>query len=240
MAANVITDLEWNYGQCVSSTAAPKITANAAKQANILAWFHRTAVAHSIKDLEKAIPSVASINGMQVKDYLQALSDDNKIRVEKIGSGNWYWSFPSDEKKAKEVTLSNVQDEYNKANTILADLQAKVNEAGAAREEDDEAIVGTGGDRKTFISKQADLTKELENLRQDLAAYSEQDPAEMDRKKEETQKFRLEAEMFTDQILSMESWLKEHTGGDKEQMTNIKQMYYGEEFDEEEGGLREL
>jgi hypothetical protein len=128
----------------LTSSQAPKSTANAAKQAIILAWFHKTAVAHSIKDLEKAIPSVASINGMQVKDYLQALSDDNKIRVEKIGSGNWYWSFPSDEKKAKEVMLERAQEEFNKANDALTELQAKVDEAGAAREDDDDMLMKTG------------------------------------------------------------------------------------------------
>jgi hypothetical protein len=125
---------------------APKVTATAAKQALILAWFHKTAVAHSIKDLEKAIPSIASINGMQVKDYLQALSDDNKICVEKIGSGNWYWSFPSDEKKAKEAMLVKAQEEYDKINSVVADLQAKVVDASAAREDDEKMPAGTGID----------------------------------------------------------------------------------------------
>ncbi|KAF2255474.1 meiotic nuclear division protein 1 [Trematosphaeria pertusa] len=217
---------------------APKVTTNAAKQATILAWFHKTAVAHSIKDLEKALPQVASINGMQVKDYLQALSDENMIRVEKVGSGNWYWSFPSDAKKAKEDALEKVQEEYNKANTIVTELQAKVDEAGAARAEDEDMLMGC--DRKTLITKHADLTKELEKLRQELAAYSEQDPVEMEKKRNETQLSRNEVEKYTDQVLSMEGWLKEQTGGDLEQMSNIKRMYYGDEFDEEEGGLREL
>lgn len=38
---------------------------------------------------------------MVVKDYLQALSGEGLIRVEKIGSGNWYWSFLSDAKQGK-------------------------------------------------------------------------------------------------------------------------------------------
>ncbi|KAF2877814.1 Mnd1 family-domain-containing protein [Massariosphaeria phaeospora] len=219
---------------------APKTTTNAVKQATILAWFHKTAVAHSIKDLEKALPSVASINGMQVKDYLQALSDENQIRVEKIGSGNWYWSFPSDDKKAKEAALEKAQEEYNKANAVVEDLQSKVDEAGAARAEDEDMLLGSGGDRKTLITRHNDLTKELEKLRQDLAAYSEQDPVEMDKKRDEAHKFRNDAEKHTDQILSMEGWLKDHLGGDKEQLGSIMQMCYGDEFDEEEGGLREL
>jgi len=81
---------------------------------------------------------------MHVKDYLQALADDNKIRVEKIGSGNWYWSFLSDEKKTKDAALVKAQDEFNKANSTVAELQAKVDEAGAARAEDDDAMEDSG------------------------------------------------------------------------------------------------
>lgn len=62
----------------------------------------------------------------------------------------------------------------------------------------------------------------------------------MDKKTKETQQFRNDADRFTDHILSMEGWLREHTGGDKEQMGNIMRLCYEDEFDEEEGGLREL
>ena len=81
---------------------------------------------------------------MQVKDYLQALSDDNKIRVEKIGSGNWYWSFPADEKKAKDAALKKAQEEFDKANATVNQLQAKVDDAGAARTEDEDMLMETG------------------------------------------------------------------------------------------------
>jgi uncharacterized membrane-anchored protein YhcB (DUF1043 family) len=97
-----------------------------------------------------------------------------------------------------------------------------------------------GGDRKTLIAKHTDLAKELEKLRTELAAYSEQDPVEVEKKAAETQKARDEAEKFTDQIYSMESWIKNHFAGDTELLTNVKKMLYGEEYDEEDGGLREL
>jgi hypothetical protein len=128
----------------LTSPQAPKTQPNPQKAASILAWFHKTAQAHSIKDLEKTLPQVSSINGMQVKDYLQALSDDNKIRVEKIGSGNWYWSFPADEKKAKDAALEKAQEEYNKANATVIELQTKVDDAGAARAEDEDMLLETG------------------------------------------------------------------------------------------------
>ncbi|KAH7072938.1 Mnd1 family-domain-containing protein [Paraphoma chrysanthemicola] len=221
---------------------APKIQPNPQKAATILAWFHKTAQAHSVKDLEKTLPQVGAISGMHVKDYLQALADDNKIRVEKIGSGNWYWSFPSDEKKAKDAALEKAQDEFDKVNATVMELQAKVDQAGAARAEDEDVLTETevGGDRKTLIAKHTELAKELEKLRTELAAYSEQDPVEVEKKAAETQKARDEAEKFTDQIYSMEGWIKTQCAGDKEAITNVLKMLYDDEYDEEEGGLREL
>lgn len=62
----------------------------------------------------------------------------------------------------------------------------------------------------------------------------------MERMTKEMQQFQVETEKFTDQILSMEGWFKERTGGDKEQMVGMMRMCYGDEFEEEDGGLREL
>ena len=93
---------------------------------------------------------------MQVKDYLQALSDDNKIRVEKIGSGNWYWSFPADEKKAKDAALMKAQEEYEKANVAMAELQAKVDSAGAARAEDHGMLMEPGQSRHGRLTPSTD------------------------------------------------------------------------------------
>lgn len=117
---------------------------NAQKQATILAWFHETALAYSLKDLEKLIPAVASINGMGVKDYIQALQDDDLIHSEKIGSGNWYWSFPSEAKKKKEDKLVKAQEEYDKASATVSEQQAKVDQAGAAQVEDEDLLAETG------------------------------------------------------------------------------------------------
>jgi Mnd1 HTH domain len=54
-----------------------------------------------LKELEKALPSVASINGMAVKDFIKELTDEDRIHVEKIGSGNWYWCWADEDGKRK-------------------------------------------------------------------------------------------------------------------------------------------
>lgn len=161
---------DYNYSICRPNIVkAPKTQPNPQKAASILAWFHKTAQAHSIKDLEKTLPQVSSVNGMQVKDYLQALSDDNKIRVEKIGSGNWYWSFPADEKKAKNATLKKAQEEYDKVRATVSDLQAKVEGAEAARAEDEDMLMEPGQCKRVC---RAPFTERLQAAIAELSSQS--------------------------------------------------------------------
>jgi hypothetical protein len=91
-----------------------------------------------------------------------------------------------------------------------------------------------------LITKHGDLIKELDKLRNELAAYSEQDPVEVEKKAAETQKARHDANNFTDQIYSMESWIKKQGSGSPADLVLTFKMLYGDEYDEEEYGLREL
>jgi Mnd1 HTH domain len=204
----------------------------AAKQALILSFLRNSRTVHNIKDLEKALPSVASINGMQVKDYLQALSDDGKIRVEKIGSGNWYWSFLSEEKKMREKIMEDLGLEKEKVSVSVAELQDKIGEEGAAREEDSEEE--DGQDRRSMKETYASLQHQAAALRTELSSYSDNDPSEVLRRKEWITALMASAERWTDNIYALESYLLEVTQ-DREAIENIRREYYGSEYVEGEG-----
>lgn len=189
---------------------------------------------------------------MQVKDYLQALSDENKIHVEKIGSGNWYWSFASEEKHAKMAMLEKVREERDRAVQTMEEVKGKVEKAGKAREEDDadseDAMLDDGqpdmtkteGNRAKLTTRYAALTEEAQALRAELARYSENDPAEVERKRSEAAEAKALAEKWTEQAYAMESWLISTIGGDREQTIAMKVEWYGDEYDEEEESLKEL
>lgn len=162
---------------------------------------------YTLKELEKLLPGIGSINGMQVKDYLQALQDENMIRVEKIGSGNWYWSFRSDAKKQKEGILNNLKAEESKLLTSTADAERQIEEEVAKRDEDDEMLDGDQMDRKALLEAHEAYLKEMEVLDKELALYSENDPAEILRKVEETRKLKEVANMWTERIECLESFL---------------------------------
>ncbi|KAK5173701.1 uncharacterized protein LTR77_002382 [Saxophila tyrrhenica] len=219
---------------------APKVNCNPLKLSNIVTYFQKSRVAHTLKDLEKALPSVASINGMQVKDYLQHLQDENRISVEKIGSGNWFWCFPSEQKKIRERALAEAQSTHDKAASVVNDLKQKLADINAQHEDEAEMLDNGAESREELVESKAALQSDVKRLEKALEAYRDTDPTEIERKKAVVQLLRDQATQCTEEIYSMEGWFKERTGSD-EVIAALRQMIdYGAELDEEEGVLKEL
>ena len=169
---------------------------------------------------------------MQVKDYLQALSDEGKIRVEKIGSGNWYWSFLSEEKRNRDSTLGTLKDELTKVEGSLEELEEKVREASEKRGEDDE-------DRGGLVSAKLELEGEVGSLKKELEGYKDGDPGEVERRRQEIKSLQARAETWTDNIGILETYMLGLLGGNREGLDGLKREIYGEEYVEGEG-LREM
>ena len=55
------------------------------------------------------MPTVANVHKMVVKDLIKDLTDESKVKVEKIGSGNWYWCFAGEEMEEKQKVLEQLQ-----------------------------------------------------------------------------------------------------------------------------------
>lgn len=75
----------------------------------ILNYLRQSRTCHTLKELEKALPGVASIHQMGVKDMIKELTDENKVRVEKIGSNNWYWCWAGEEAKDKKNKIAQLE-----------------------------------------------------------------------------------------------------------------------------------
>ena len=170
---------------------------------------------------------------MQVKDYVQALSDEGKIHVEKIGSGNWYWSFASEETKLREVELGKLRAELEGVQANVGELEGKVK---VAREE---RADGEGDEREELVRRQEVLSLEVGALRKELETYADADPGEVERKRREVEGFKRRAERWTDNLMLVEGYMGKLMGGDREAMDGLRRQVYGEEYVEGEG-LAEL
>jgi hypothetical protein len=194
---------------------------------------------YTLKELEKLLPAIGSINGMQVKDYLQALQDEYLIRVEKIGSGNWYWSFKSDAKKGKESQINSLKAEETKLTSIIAGMEKQIKEEMSKRKDDAEELESGGGiNRKDLLETHETLLKQMEVLDKELACYCDNDPEEVLRKQAEITRLKESAIRNSDNIDSLESYISSLIG-DRSQLAEMMHLACGDEYVVGEG-LKEL
>lgn len=180
---------------------------------------------------------------MQVKDYIQTLLDESQIRVEKIGSGNWYWSFVTDAKKDKEKMLQGCKEEETKLKSAIEVAERDIEEEEEKRLDDDEMLVDGEGiqgmDRKELLRVKEMLKGKKENMETELMGYRQNDPAEVLRKKKEIEKLKEGAERWTDNIEALMGYLKKSAGMDKSQIAGVMEQVCGDEWISGDG-LKEL
>jgi chromosome segregation ATPase len=174
---------------------------------------------------------------MQVKEYVQALVDDGKLRVEKIGSGNWYWCFGSEERKEKEQVLAVLRTERDKLDKSTSELEEKIEMAKASREEDGEV-----GERDELMARLKNLEEEVGGLKKEEEAFKSAGVGGVERMRDDIARWKVEAEVWTDDLGTLEEYLEKITGGDRESVTGFKRQVYDAVPGEwtEEDGLREL
>ncbi|RAK82595.1 putative GAJ protein [Aspergillus fijiensis CBS 313.89] len=238
----------------------PKLT-KSAKQALIVSHLRASGTCHTLKDLEKSLPAVASINAIQVKEFLQELADENEIPMEKIGSLNWYWCFAGEAKRERENRLRAVQAEVELVGKEVSELEALVRERKAAEERErveDERVrvreAGGGGigydreqERERLMLRKVELQEEIRHLQGKVTAVSGSsggggvvEEKSLSCVVEETEEFRRQALMWTENIYVLEGFVDRLTGGDREVLRALQRECYGEEEYVEGEGLREI
>lgn len=191
---------------------------------------------YTLKELEKLLPAVAGIHAMAVKENIQALTDEYLVRVEKIGSGNWYWSFRSDTRKSKENQLNNLKAEEAKLVKSIADLEKQVAEEELKREDEGEVMERMS--RKALLERSEVLLREQEDLDKGLGCYCDNDPEDLLRKVDETKKLKASALVLTDNIEMLEDHIGKMTT-DRAAIAQVMAEHCGDEYVLGEG-LKEL
>jgi hypothetical protein len=82
----------------------------------------------TLKELEKIAPATKKITFQSVKETLMALCADNLVRTDKIGTSNYFWSFPSEAKRAREDLLARLHDQDTSLANKLESLSTRVTE----------------------------------------------------------------------------------------------------------------
>ncbi|KAJ9296072.1 hypothetical protein DTO271G3_5647 [Paecilomyces variotii] len=217
----------------------PKGLSPAAKQQQIISHLRSTRTCHTLKDLEKMLPSIASINGMQVKEYIQSLTDEGQLRVEKIGTGNWYWIFPSEEKREKQRVRDALLREVDRAGKCVNELEAQVDKVRKEKERDRDADREDPNKREELEERLGELERELKKLNEREQMLLKDGAGSVRRMREDVHNWKQAASLWTDNIYILEAYLEKLAGGDREVVEAVKRECYEDEYIEGEG-LREL
>ncbi|WWD09180.1 hypothetical protein V865_007302 [Kwoniella europaea PYCC6329] len=174
------------------------------KKTKMLEIFHETAEFYSLKELEKIAPMVQS-----VKEVLDDIVSDGLVQMDKIGTGNYFWSLPSAAGATKQALSSKNQKELESLNAKIEEVNADIEEAEKGREDTPE--------RRRLLSSLSSLQETSSSLKDELSAFGAADPIKYEKKAQAIQVCKNAAVQWTDNTMTLLSYIS-GLGSDIEQV----------------------
>jgi Fe2+ or Zn2+ uptake regulation protein len=155
---------------------------------------------YQLRDLEKSLPKHKGITAQTVKEVLQSLVDDRLICSEKIGSSNYFWSFPSQARKHKEASLGNLRAKLQTLHDTNDQLGQHVEQL---------RIRKVGVDANLF-KEYRQLQAELNAVAKELDAYADVDPVTFEQTKQQLLEKKDAVSQWTDVLCALEDYCVRH------------------------------
>jgi len=154
---------------------APRGLSAEEKRIKLLEIFHETRDFFQLKELEKLGPKMKGIVTQSVKEVLQSLVDDDLVQTDKIGSSNFFWSFPSQRGAIMQNRLDGAVEARAASEKQLAELHSAIAAERVARPESDR--------RGAALARLASARKASTELQGELEAYGACDPVRVEEKR---------------------------------------------------------
>ncbi|KAJ1957544.1 Meiotic nuclear division protein 1 [Dispira parvispora] len=151
-----------------------------------------------LKELEKIAPKSKGIVAQSVKDVLQELVDDDIVNLEKIGTSNYYWSFPSAARKTRQNKIHELQTEVQQSVKRNEELTNSVNSAQSGREDTEE--------RTELLRQLTEIEQRHALHKKELEQFRECDPVLLKAKERAAQQAKDAANRWTDNIFILQSY----------------------------------
>mmetsp|Transcript_13883 Transcript_13883/g.24329 ORF Transcript_13883/g.24329 Transcript_13883/m.24329 type:complete len:207 (-) Transcript_13883:1095-1715(-) len=169
------------------------------KRGTMLSIFHESADVFQLKDIEK-LSTKRGINSQTIKDVLQTLLDDDLVRMEKIGSSNYYWSYPAQASVKISNEASAAEVELAAAKRRKTELTASVDKERAGQQ--DAAV------RAELAAELAELRRKVAAAQSEMIAYKDSDPETVQAMRQGAELAKDAANRWLDNIQAMWSWAK--------------------------------
>lgn len=152
----------------------------------------------TLKELEKDCPKKKGIISQSVKEILQELCDNDLVSFDKIGSGNFYWCFPSEAYNRRKVTETKLLQEISSYESEIAQLESEIAELAPARVDSEE--------RDQLNSEIAELEKQLSAIAADSSKYEKMNPDAIRKIQRQSATAIDAANRWTDNIFTVRSY----------------------------------
>ncbi|THH21318.1 hypothetical protein EW146_g189 [Bondarzewia mesenterica] len=184
---------------------APRGLSAEEKRVKLTEIFHE-----SLKELEKLGPKLKGIVSQSVKEVLQSLVDDGLVQTDKVGSSNFFWSFPSQRGAVMQNRLDAARETQKNNQRQLIEIKAGIDVERAARVE--------STDRSASLSTLAGLKQKIAELEKELQAYGACDPVKVEEKKRAVTLAKEAAVRWTDNYIILVSHFTRQNGVDAEEI----------------------
>ena len=168
------------------------------KRAKVLKIYHKRLEVFNLKEIEK-LASKEGVVSQSVKDVNKSLVDDGLVDQDKIGSGVFFWSFPSKRFQALQAQIAKHDAERERSETQLASIAADTESALEGRK--------PTAERERKLEELAALEARLKENQEREAELKENDPAELERLEALSSTCRDAANRWTDNVWAIKKWL---------------------------------
>lgn len=120
--------------------------------------------------------------------------------MEKVGTSNYFWSFPSHYLKMRTSKIEEITQQINKTKRKREELEEKKNTLLETRQPTEE--------RETKLQKLAELTEKNEKYKKEAEKFAENDPELIEAYKKDIKFFKESVNRWTDNIYSLRSHME--------------------------------
>ncbi|RUS17132.1 LOW QUALITY PROTEIN: Mnd1 family-domain-containing protein [Endogone sp. FLAS-F59071] len=138
------------------------------------------------------------IVAQSVKEVLQSLVDDNLVTTDKIGTSNYFWSFPSTALQTRKRKIDELTEEITKLKAKNVELEQAIQESFIGRENTEE--------RTELLRELEEAETRQKTNKAELEQYSECDPVRLEAKERAAKAAKDAANRWTENIFAVQSY----------------------------------
>ena len=183
------------------------------KRAIILGIFHEKKEPFLLKEIEK-LASKKGVVLQSVQEILKTLTDDDLVKTDKIGTTNWFWSFPSEHATKLEQKKNQCNAELKALEKQLKKIEEDIENEKTTNKENHAS--SSAQDRKNAEMALQAAKDENAKLLKELAKLEESNPELQEQVAKGVDAMRGAADRWTDNLFLVKSWVDKKMG-DKEQ-----------------------